>query len=158
MDLLIIRHAIAEDPRIDLPDSARALTEDGKKKFFRCARGLESLDLRLHRILHSPLLRAVQTAELLSPLLRPDGETAVCHELAEPPGPALLGKLDFACVSVVGHEPWMGELVAWLLTGRKDMGPSFPMKRGGVAWLEGEPRPGGMSMKALLPPSVLRGL
>ena len=45
-------------------------------------------------------------------------------------------------VALVGHQPWMGEAVAWLTTGSTQRGSSFIFKRGGVAWLEGSPKPG----------------
>jgi phosphohistidine phosphatase len=61
-------------------------------------------------------------------------------------------------VALVGHEPWMGELVAWLTTGAPPHGSVFAFKRGGVAWLEGQPQPGQMVLQAFLPPKVLREL
>ena len=61
-------------------------------------------------------------------------------------------------VALVGHQPWLGELVYWLLMGDQANGSGFAFKRGGVAWLEGRPTPGRMMLRAFLPPKVLRGL
>jgi phosphohistidine phosphatase len=61
-------------------------------------------------------------------------------------------------IALVGHEPWMGELVAWLTTGTPADGSVFAFKRGGVAWLEGALQPGQMVLQAFLPPKVLRTL
>ena len=151
MQLLLIRHAIAED---GAEDDARALTEKGRKRFEEVVRGLDALDLRLDLVLHSPKLRAVQTAELLAPLV--DGEVQVTGLLAEAPGQALLKHLRGEAVAVVGHQPWLGELLGLLLTGETRHGAAFELKKGAVARLEGECAPGAMRLMALLQPGALR--
>lgn len=159
MDLLVIRHAIAEDPAADRPDAARALTRRGRRRFKAAVAGLGALGVRFDRLLTSPLTRAVQTSELLEPLL--DGEAQITDALAAPPDAALLGMLAALpepTVALVGHEPWLGELAALLLTGKTGPGGNLAFRKGGVAWLEGQPAPGQMSLKAWLPPRVLRGL
>ena len=40
MDLYVIRHAIAEEGREDLPDAERALTRKGRRRFRAVVRGL----------------------------------------------------------------------------------------------------------------------
>ena len=158
LELFVVRHAIAEERSSRKDDVARALTPDGRERFERGVKGLERLGLAFDRIDHSPWLRAVQTAELLLPLLDERGSTRVCAELAAPPSGTLLEGLGEGRVAVVGHEPWLSELVAWLVSGDAGDGAGFEMKKGGVAWLEGEPRPGAMTLRALLPPRVLRRL
>lgn len=155
MELYLIRHAIALDAEPGQSDDARPLSEEGIQKFTEVVRGLKRLGVRLDRLYHSPKLRAVQTAELLVPLL--DGETEVTPYLATDPSPDLLKSLVGESVGLVGHEPWMSELCAWLLTGRRS-GGHFPFKKGGVAWLEGTPKPGGMKLRGFWAPKVLRGL
>jgi phosphohistidine phosphatase len=61
-------------------------------------------------------------------------------------------------VAVVGHEPWLGELIGWLTAGDPRAGEALVIKKGSVSWLEGSAVPGGMSLRALLPPRVLRAL
>lgn len=159
MDLLLIRHAIAEDPHPDLPDADRAVTRRGRKRFRGVVQGLAELGLRLDLVLHSPLRRAVQTAEYLTPIL--DGRPQETELLARPPGDELLALLTKHAdrrLALVGHEPWMGELTAWLITGRMNAGENLPFRKGGVAWLEGDPAPGAMVVHAFLPPSVLRAV
>jgi phosphohistidine phosphatase len=158
MHLLVVRHATAEEHHPDLPDAARALTEDGRRRFAQVVRGLAHLELTLDLLLHSPLLRAVETADLLCRLLSPTGRTAVSAALAAAPGPELLAELSGNHVAVVGHEPWLSELVAMLLVGKPEMAHLFALKRGGVAWLEGGPCPAGMTLRAFLPPPILRSL
>lgn len=155
MELYLIRHAIALDAEPGQSDDARPLSEVGVQKFKEVVRGLKRLDIRFDRLYHSPKLRAVQTAELLVPLL--DGETEVTPYLATEPSQNLLKGLQGERVALVGHEPWMSELCAWLLTGRRN-GGQFPFKKGGVAWLEGALKPGGMKLKGFWSPRVLRRL
>jgi phosphohistidine phosphatase len=158
LELFVVRHAIAEERAADKEDASRALTERGRERFGKGVRGLARLGFAFDRIDHSPWLRAVQTAELLTPLLDHAGETRVSAELAAPPARALLEGLGEGRVALVGHEPWLSELVALLVSGDAGDGAGFEFKKGAVAWLEGEPRPGAMTLRALLPPRVLRRL
>jgi phosphohistidine phosphatase len=127
----------------------------------RATRGLARLGIRLDRILHSPLLRAVQTADLLTPLVEDEalgGETEVTPHLAESPTESLLVDVVGDRVALVGHQPWLGELCAWLVTGSTELAERFPFPKGGVVRLEGEPRPGGMRVKDAWSPDLLRRL
>ncbi len=64
MPLLLVRHAVAEDAH-PLGDEARALTAEGRAAFRAHARKLARLT-PMTGIVTSPLVRAVQTAELLA--------------------------------------------------------------------------------------------
>ncbi len=152
-ELFLIRHGIAEDPRPGQSDAARALTEDGRRRLEEVAQGLASLGIAFDELVHSPLLRAVESAEVLAPLAV--GGTRVEVALAEPPGPALLARLCAPRTALVGHEPFLGQWLDLLLLGRQSAHP-WAFKKAGVAWLEGEPTPGGMRLIALLPPRVTR--
>jgi len=155
MKLYLIRHAIAVDALPGQSDNVRPLSASGIEKFKEVVRGLKQLDTALDRLYHSPKLRAVQTAELLVPLL--NGETLVTPHLAADPSPELLNAITGESVALVGHEPWLGNLCAWLLTGRIE-GMSFLFKKGGVALMEGSPKPGGMKLVGFWSPRVLRSL
>ena len=140
MDLLLFRHAPAVDAdpaEIEhlgelTADARRALSTEGRERFSSLVEALEDRGVRVDRVLHSPWRRAVETAVLLRPLLR--GGSEVCAERAGAPTPALLGRLRGDRLAVVGHQPWLGELVA-LLTGA----PSglIDWKKGGLVWLVG---------------------
>ena len=153
MELYLIRHAVAVDGDAALSDEARPLTAEGRAQFALVARGLERLGVRFDRLLHSPLLRAVETAELLMSLAE---ESEVCELLTHAPSKELLAEFRGQCTAAVGHEPWLSELAAWLATGSREMAPAFALKKGGVVVLEGEPRPGAMRLEAFLPPKILR--
>jgi phosphohistidine phosphatase len=154
MEVLIIRHAIAVPHGAVDPDEARPLTPEGRQKFRRVVRGLVKLDLRVDRVLHSPWTRAVETADLLRRLL--SGETVCEPLLAQMPTPELIASLRGRRPALVGHEPWMSELLALLVHGKRKPAEAYAFKKGGVAWLEGDAKPGGMRLLAFLPPSVLR--
>jgi phosphohistidine phosphatase len=164
MDVFVIRHAIAVEREPGQDDAARELTSDGVRKFKRAVQGLRELDWRFDRILTSPWQRALSTAELLAPLT--DGPTISTELLCDRPRPelfALIAETSGAqeaqhATAVVGHEPWLSELVAWLAFGDPHHGEAIELKKGGVVWLEGTAVPGGMKIRAVLPPKVLREL
>ena len=80
--------------------------------------------------------------------------------LCAPPRSELLAQISElnADTAVVGHEPWLSELVAWLAFGDTRHGEQFALKKAGLFWLEGSVIPGGMQVKALLPPKFMREL
>ncbi len=165
MNLYLIRHAAAADTPdgpvpaglpegVDPADAARPLTSRGARKFSAVVRGLARADITFDRLYHSPLLRAVQTAELLDGLLA--GESVVTPHLAAPPSELSLRTFTGECVGMVGHQPWLGDLLGLLLLGTPEAGRGFDWKKGGVAWLEGELTPGGMLLRGFWAPRMLR--
>ncbi|MEO0650650.1 MAG: phosphohistidine phosphatase SixA [Planctomycetota bacterium] len=162
MELFVIRHAKAADPEEALPDAARPLTTAGIRRFKRIASGLDELEVRFDLVLHSPWRRAVETAELLAELC--PGELRVDELLSRPPSRSLFATLEDLAdqgnerIGLVGHQPWLGEFVAWCLTGATNAASNLPLRKGGVIWLEGDPRPGGFELRAALPPDVLADL
>ncbi len=164
MHLLVIRHAAAEDKRLPHDDASRRLTSAGERTFRGVVRGLKRLGWELDRVFTSPWLRAARTAELLASLGEP--VTLETELLAQAPRAELLAQItEYAggaekrrAVAIVGHEPWLGELVAWLAFGDGRHGEGLVLKKGGVVWLEGSATPGGMNLRAMLPPSVLRAV
>lgn len=142
MQVLVVRHAIAEDPadwaRSHPDDAGRPLTTDGRKKMRKAARGLHTLIPALDRLASSPLTRAVQTAEILAEEY--DGPAPVQTPALAPAQPlqALAEWLDrerrHDVVAVVGHEPSLSRAVSWFLSGTDR---SFlEMKKGAACLLE----------------------
>jgi phosphohistidine phosphatase len=150
MQLYLIRHGLAADGGAD---EARPLTDEGRARIAEEAQALRRLGAQFDRLLHSPLLRATQTAEALADLVL--GTSSPTPRLVLAPSEELLAELAGESVALVGHEPWLSELVAWLVTGERRLGPRFAIEKGGVALLEGEPRPLGMALAAFLPPEAL---
>lgn len=161
MNLYLFRHAPADpaDPReieaLGEPtaDARRPLSARGRERFAEAVRGVGALGIGFDALLYSPWRRAVETADLLRPLLA--GRARVCGALAGPPGDALWRALAGEHVAAVGHEPWLGQAVGMLLGAGE---APVAWKRGGLVWLEGEARPGGMRVRAVLPPKVLRAV
>jgi len=153
--VLIVRHAIAAEGE---DDAARELTPEGIRKLKQVVQGLRELDWRVERVLTSPWRRALHTAKLLEPIC--DAKPIATELLCEKPRAELLALIAETARStaVVGHEPWLSELVAWLAFGDTRFGEALELKKAGVVSLEGAALPGSMKIRALLPPKVLRGL
>lgn len=162
MDLFLIRHAEAESESADGSDERRALTRRGRRRFTREVQGLARLGVRFDRLLFSPLLRAQETAELAFDLV--DGESEVVLELASAPLADFvtsIGARPEGSLALVGHEPWLSQLVTRLLvhaTGPTNTPSVLHIEKGGVVHLSGEVEEGGMSLVAAYPPLVLRKL
>lgn len=156
MELFVIRHGIAEDAAPEQDDPSRELTKVGEKKLRRAVKGMHRLGFGFERVLTSPWARAARTAKLLAPIA--DEDPIETELLTQPPRAELLAMIAErnATTAVVGHEPWLGELVAWLAFGDMKHGDQLDLKKSGLVWLTGAAVPGGMTVKALLPPSVLR--
>ena len=133
MKVYAIRHGIADAHAAT--DFDRRLTAEGREKFQASVRGLERLGVQLDQVFHSPLLRAVETAELLEPVL--DGPLTVLDALADPPDERLYHALERAPerVALVGHEPWLSQFVAWLTCGERRLGPAVHLSKGTVVKL-----------------------
>jgi phosphohistidine phosphatase len=157
MRLILIRHAIAADRSPDIPDDARPLTPEGKKRFRQAARGLARLFPTPDLLLSSPLVRARQTARIASKAWH----VAVTDEDALGGGSvadlhsALRRVPAQAVVAMVGHEPQLSEFLAHLLGSNQPDRLTF--KKGGVAVVDLPAGPeGAAALAAVLPPSVLR--
>ena len=156
MQLFVIRHATAEDALPEQDDATRELTDDGIRKLRQMVKGLRKLDISFDRVLTSPWLRALQTAERLEPIS--DNPPIVTELLAQRPHAELLAMIAERNedTAVVGHEPWLSELVAWLAFGDTRHGEALRLKKAGVVWLDGSAVPGGMTLQAILPPRIIR--
>jgi phosphohistidine phosphatase len=160
--LYLVRHAIAADRGDQWPDdSVRPVTRQGAARMRRVVRGLAALDVKLDLILTSPLLRATQTAELLAAGLRPAPRVREAPALALGSTPAkvaeLLGEQASAHqIALVGHEPALGELAAWLIGART----ALPFKKGGVCRIDVPALPPGRSGQLvwLATPKMLRAV
>lgn len=134
LHVILIRHGIAEGVSADGQDASRHLTEKGKKKLRKALKGIRPLLTEGERplIWSSPLVRAVESAEILQEILGTgqveelpciatgDLETfrMLVEELPHDPEPWLF---------VVGHEPHLGN---WT---RKLTGVSLPFGKGSAA-------------------------
>ncbi len=137
MQVLIIRHADAENQA--KTDELRPLSSKGKADMWENAQGLKQIVPQIDRIAHSPLLRAQQTAEIIAQIYL-EVPMEILHPLA--PGHSMTAILTYLqqqaqiapIIALVGHEPSLGQLANWLLTGQ--VGQWMPLKKGAVCSLE----------------------
>jgi phosphohistidine phosphatase len=122
MLLYLLRHAEAEPHRAD--DFSRKLTGKGEKQAQAVGTFLIDKKIVPELILTSPVLRAKQTAALVSGELKDDAPTEVpwlaCGMNPERALAELAGYAKLESVMIVGHEPDFSALVAHLL----DLGSS----------------------------------
>ncbi|MBL8019179.1 MAG: histidine phosphatase family protein [Leptospirales bacterium] len=158
MKILFVRHAIAAD-REDFPgdDMLRPLTDRGKKRARRAFHGLRRIYSSIDLVYVSPALRARQTGRILkrfydsatfieTPLLSPD-------QADFPAIDELMRKTPAETIAIVGHEPNLTQLAAFLL--RVETLP-FELAKAGVLVLDiDETR---VQMESLLTARILRRL
>lgn len=160
----LMRHGIAADPVAGMSDADRALTAEGTQKTKRVAAGLQKLGVKPQLIVSSPLRRAEETARIVGEILA--GGVAI--ELYPPlaggcaPDDLLKGLRPHRGLSellLVGHQPDLGNLASYLLTGSANLAP-LPFKKAGVAAVtlgSMPPRSAGM-LEWFLTPGQLRAI
>lgn len=139
MDLVLWRHAEAEDGG---PDLGRRLAAKGQKQAERMGEWLDRHLPDTARVLVSPADRAQQTAQALKRKFRTVDEIG--------PGASVATVLHAAgwphsreAVVVVGHQPTLGAVASFLLSGEE---ADWSMKKGAVWWLADRDRGSGSSV------------
>src|SRR5438445_7469264 len=144
MDLYILRHGLAGEHGSGGYESAadRPLTAEGRHKLRRIAQAMKALDLSFDLILSRPYARARQTAEIVAAGLRAMKKLEFSDDLI-PEGNSnklidLLNRRQPASekILLVGHEPYLSELIALLLSG--DASLAIVMKKGGLCKLSAD--------------------
>ncbi|PKO72732.1 MAG: histidine phosphatase family protein [Betaproteobacteria bacterium HGW-Betaproteobacteria-14] len=127
MDLILWRHAEAED---GAPDAKRKLTPRGRKQAKQVALWLKKRLPADVRILVSPAVRAVQTAQALE---LPHEEVPRLGTGAS--ASSLLGAAGWpqggGTVVIVGHQPTLGRAAALLMTGDA---ADWSVRKGALWW------------------------
>lgn len=136
MDLILWRHAEAQEAASGADDLSRALTKKGEKQASRMAAWLDRHLPEGTRVLVSPAVRTQQTAAALDRKfkLRDElvPETTVDDVLSLLKWHVDTGLQLKGPVLLVGHQPYLGELVAKLLGMQAH---TCPVRKGGVWWL-----------------------
>ncbi len=153
----LLRHAIAEDASESngFSDDSRALTAQGVVKMGAAARGIQALELDFDVVLSSPLVRCMQTAQIVAQQI--DRPMYAVERLrpgldAERLLDVLLDFPDANRVLVCGHQPDMSDVAYDLLRGGV-----LEFKKGALAVIDlSTPRLGAGLLQAHYPPSVLR--
>ncbi|MGQ0655007.1 MAG: SixA phosphatase family protein [Betaproteobacteria bacterium] len=144
MDLILWRHADAEDGR---PDLQRELTGKGRKQAARVAAWLAAHLPKGFEVISSPAARARQTAEALTRQLKVENSLA--------PGASVQAIVKAAgwphgdgAVVLVGHQPDLGQALAYLVSGREG---GWRLEKAACWWLAEQP----VIVKAVVSPDLL---
>lgn len=144
MNLYVMRHGLAVEPGSAeyAKDSDRPLTPKGERKLWKIAGALEEMEVSFDWILSSPYLRARQTAQIVAEGLGLVKKLHISETLA-PAGSArkLIETINQRetrpeDVLVVGHEPYLSELISLLVSGEQPI--VVTMKKGSVCKLSTE--------------------
>ncbi|MDB5336468.1 MAG: sixA [Planctomycetaceae bacterium] len=137
MQLFIVRHAPAEELSGSVhSDVDRELTSKGRKLFREFAQKMIKPDHAPQLILYSPLVRAVQTAEILREVIGLNREQMRVESRISPGMTAtqLAGATQGANVdriAVVGHNPDVSHCTSQMIGGG-----SIEFKKGSIACIE----------------------
>jgi len=153
MDLILWRHAEAEDPREGMDDLQRVLTAKGDKQAARVGAWLDRVLPQGTRILCSPARRCEQTAQALGrkynlrDVLAPGATAADVMAAAQWPQAR-------QPVLVVGHQPTLGQVVANLMA---ISGGECAVRKGSAWWLRARVREVGFEcvVVAVMSPDAL---
>ena len=150
MDLILWRHCDAEPGD---PDLARRLTAKGLQQAERVGAWLDGHLPDTCRILASPAVRAQQTAQGLgrkfktSPGIAPDAVVEAVLAAANWPDSR-------EPVLVVGHQPTLGRVAAYLVSGTE---APWSVRKGAVWWLSNRVRDGddAVVLKCVIAPDFI---
>ncbi len=136
MDLILWRHAEAQEPADGTNDMDRPLTPRGEKQAARMAGWLDRQLPEGTRVWVSPARRTEQTALALArkyklrPELAPDCTVAQLLDVAQWPNAK-------SAVVIVGHQPVLGQTIAHLLGLSEG---ECAVRKGAVWWLRSRER------------------
>ena len=138
VDLILWRHADAREARDEVPDLDRPLSPKGERQAAKMGKWLNLHLPDSARVLVSPALRTLQTAEAL------DRRKRVIAALGpEETVDSLLHAARWPDakepVVIVGHQPTLGLAAAYLLAGV--MQP-WPIRKGALWWIKRRERDG----------------
>ncbi len=175
MELLLLRHGIAEERAPDRPDRGRRLTRLGRERSSVVLQRIVAMGLVADQLVSSPLIRARETAELA---VAAGFAAALVEDHCLAPGAdplpllrswwatAASGDRSGNRLALVGHEPDLGLLACQLIGA---VPGALSLKKAGLALLRfpapgssapgagDEFRPGGARLKLLLCPRFLVG-
>lgn len=153
MDLILWRHAEAFDAEPGESDEERTLTPKGVKQAKKMAEWLTSQLPEGCKILVSPAVRTVQTAEALGRKFKITPEVGLEADAED-----LLQAANWPNakepVLVIGHQPTLGQVAAVLLSGQPQ---DWEVKKANVWWLvQRDPADiATLHLKAVVSPALL---
>ena len=126
MEIYLLRHGIAEDSSPSGSDADRRLTDEGREKLRRVMKRAASAGVEPSLILSSPLVRAVQTAEIAAEALKYSGKIVRVESLTPDSSPRdvwneIRSRDGEAAILLAGHEPLFSAATAYLLGATRSM-------------------------------------
>lgn len=163
MKLILFRHGLAMERddsfTLKLDDSMRPLVDKGKERTRKMAKAMKPFIGDVGVLATSPLLRAVQTSEILTGVLKFEKTYEVSELVPEAPPQAFARWLQTSVpratsIMAVGHEPQLSVFASWCLAGTNE---SFiDLKKSGAICIEVESfdsiQPGRAELKWVLGP------
>ena len=161
MKLYFIRHAPAELRHVfaqtGQPDQLRPITDKGKVRMNEVLKYLNKYEEQIDVILHSPLTRAVQTAEVCKqfyPNAKMVNTENLCPDHSAQKLYDEIQNYDIDSLAIVGHEPDLGQFLSWLFF--RQATDHFPIKKSGIAKVDLY-KDGRCYLKWLLRPKLITG-
>ncbi|MGH7876033.1 MAG: phosphohistidine phosphatase SixA [Candidatus Binatia bacterium] len=165
MNIYLLRHGIAigrDDPS-SRNDADRPLTAKGLKRMRKAARGLRRLNIPFDAVVTSPFTRARQTADIVVAALELQSTFEEMSDLTpESSVETLLSNLarfqNHSHLLLVGHEPLLSDLAAFLLTLEHPSRLGIGLRKGGLCRIEVDalPPPQRGTLHWLMTPKQLR--
>jgi phosphohistidine phosphatase len=155
MDLILWRHAEAEDAAGKMPDIKRRLTARGEKQARQMAAWLKERLPKRTTVLVSPAERTQMTAHALGMTFEVEPKigagAGAAHLLAAAGWPE--GR-DGGAAVLVGHQPSLGRVAALLLSGEE---ADWTIKKGAVWWFSTRSREGETQtvLRAVIHPDLI---
>ena len=117
MLVYLMRHGIAEERGGRVDDDQRKLTDEGREKTRDAARGLKALGIKPGAMLTSPLVRAVETAEVAAEVFGFSAKKIHLTESLAPSSPPALLLKELAALKAeevicFGHAPHLDDFIA----------------------------------------------
>jgi phosphohistidine phosphatase len=166
MHLYLVRHGDAIDPSHPsvTGDAMRSLTDLGHEEVAVTARLLGRLGVVPELVLSSPLVRAVQTADIIANALMPEPVVRLSEELAPGGSPAgvlhaVLQHRQSGSVVLTGHNPGIGRLAGFLCWGQSSI--TVPFRTAGVCRIDlpdAHPEPANGDLRWLMGPRLAERL
>ena len=152
IDLIFLRHALADWPDWTGSDDDRPITEEGKKETHEVAAFLNKQGVAPQKIITSPLPRASQTAEIVARYIKAPLLTSDC--LAKGFDARQLWKLlkqeKIESAILVGHEPDFSATI------KEVTGGDVKLKKSAVARVRLDPEKMSGRLLWLFPPAICR--
>lgn len=143
MEIYILRHGKAEGIGFKIKsDAKRRLTTAGREEMGLIAEGIRNLKASFDYVVSSPLVRAKETADVVTMRLYGKNTAVTLWDELKPEADVtdthrLLAKLPSdAKILLVGHSPHLTRLISSMIS---QTGTAIILKKGGLAIIDGNP-------------------